>query len=140
MRPSVKGRLLSFEKYWMVTGCESSSSVKSFWFRSGRILPCLSRTVASRLTTFTLTETVGAEGSSAADEVLEPTPAAAIEAALAEAEEVCAVSCANELAVADSRSRMLADRKTRFEPKNILGCKSILNTMPENGRVHRKGL
>src|SRR5215472_15293370 len=121
MRPSVNGRLLSFEKYWMVTGCESSSSVKSFLLRSGRILSCLSRTVASRLTTFTLTETVGAEGSSAADVVLEPTPAAA---GLAEAEEVCAVSCANELAVADSRSRMLADCKTRFEPKNILGCKS----------------
>src|SRR5262249_35750371 len=117
MRPRVNGRLLSFEKYWIVTGCESSSSVKSFLFRSGRILPCLSRTVASTLTTFTLTETVGAEGSSAADEVLEPTPEAAIEAA--RAEDVRAVSCRNKLVVADSRSRMVADRETRVEHKNL---------------------
>src|ERR1700693_5422506 len=45
----------------MVCGRPSSVSVKSSLLRLLRILPCLSRTVANTLTTFTRTETVVAD-------------------------------------------------------------------------------
>jgi hypothetical protein len=54
----VRGKSVSREKYWIVTGLPSSSKLKSETARLGRILPCLSRTVASTFTTRTFDEIV----------------------------------------------------------------------------------
>src|SRR5579864_1289211 len=132
-RPRVSGRFVSFEKYWMYTGCESSCSVKSFFERSGRILPCLSRTVASTLTTFMLTETVGVFGS--VDAAGDSLPAVEV---LFEGVDVC---CANKVPLRQSPNRTdLATREIVFEGKEAGGMKIMTNTMPQWRRVHSKGL
>jgi hypothetical protein len=107
--------------------------VKSFFERSGRILPCLSRTVASTFTTFTFTETVGAFGSvDAADESL-----AAVEV-LFEAVDVC---WANKTPPKQNANRSdLAAREIVFERKEAGGMKIMINTMPELWHVQGKGL
>src|ERR1035438_3821307 len=57
-RPRVRGRSLSREKYLMLWGRRSSWSRKSSLVRSRTTAPCLSLTVANRLTTFTPAEKV----------------------------------------------------------------------------------
>src|SRR5579864_1070086 len=107
--------------------------MKSHFERSGRILPCLSRTVASTLTTFTLTETVGVLGSvDAADESL---PAAEV---LFEAVDVC---CANNAPQKQSANRSdVAAREIVIERKKVLDMKTMFNTMPELWHVQSKAL
>src|SRR5271163_2759850 len=54
--PMVSGRSDWWAKYFIVCACPSCSSTKSSLVRPGINLPCLSRTEASMVTTFTSTE------------------------------------------------------------------------------------
>jgi hypothetical protein len=93
----------------------------------------LSRTVASTLTTFTLTETVGVLGSvDAADGAL-----AAVEV-LFEAVDVC---WANKTPPKQNANRSdLVAREIVFERKEAGGMKIMINTMPELWHAQGKGL
>src|SRR5579864_240980 len=102
--------------------------MKSHFERSERILPCLSRTVASTLTTLTLTETVGVLGSVAAE---------SLPAVLFGAVDVC---WANKLPPRQSPKR--TDRTSRevvFKREEAGGMKIMSNTMPERRLIHGKG-
>src|SRR5271165_3617537 len=57
--PSVSGRSVTLVKYRMVCGWPSCCSLKSSLVRLLTMFPCLSRTVASTLTTLTSEEKVG---------------------------------------------------------------------------------
>jgi hypothetical protein len=129
-KPNVNGRLVSFEKYSMVTGWESSWSVKSFFARLDKILPCLSRTVTNTFTTFTFTETVGVLLSS-----MRVFPATVL---LGNGEGE--VSCANEVPTTEKAKRAgVVARERSRKRENALG-RCIANTMRQFLRTQSKSL